>query len=301
MRKTNSRCRYYLVYFVLLILFWGKQIILADQNIDIPPFSDEAVLEINGGIPFLTVEESQNFPEQYYGELDSLGRCTGAFAKIGPETIPDNSRETIAEIEPTGWQTIRLEDGKYLYHRCHLIGYQLTGQNAMDRNLITGTAYLNTVLMRPYENSIYQYVTGTEKHVLYRVTPLFEGDNLLATGVLLEGCSIEDERIQFCVFCYNIQPDVDIDYATGLTKTESNFFTLIPASDIEEQEPAIVRFLDNEEEEEPDYIANKNTRKFHYPYCDSVSGMKDKNKWEFYGTRNELIEKGYVPCKRCNP
>ena len=154
---------------------------------------------------------------QAYGDLDELGRCTGACALVGPETLPREERGNIGMIKPTGWHTVKYDgiEGNYLYNRCHLIGFQLTGQDANEKNLITGTRYLNVEGMLPYEDSVLAYVTGTGNHVLYRVTPVFQKDNLLADGVLMEARSVEDPLVQFCAFCYNVQPGITIDYETG--------------------------------------------------------------------------------------
>ena len=283
---------------------------LRAEEIAIPAFDGEGVVQIHDGVPFLTADDMDLLPEQYYGELDSLGRCTGAYACIGSDTLAEGARENISGVEPTGWQVVQYgEKGEYLYNRCHLIGYQLTGQNANERNLITGTNYLNTTEMKPYEDMVYQYVSGTGNHVLYRVTPLFHGDNLLADGVLMEGRSVEDDRIAFCVFCYNIQPGVELDYATGMAAGEGVSLTLLPAGgDAGEDIPDRAGVQEEETEQkavpgsgEVTYVANRNTKKFHYPYCDSVQDMKKKNRIDFEGTREELIDMGYEPCKRCNP
>lgn len=180
---------------------------------------DVPYVEINGNTPYFKAYEYRNEAFEYYGELDELGRCSFAMASIGKEIMPTEERGEIGQVKPTGWQTIKYDcvDGKYLYNRCHLIGYQLSGENANERNLITGTRYLNIEGMLPYENQIADYVHLTDNHVLYRVTPVFDGENFLAKGVLLEAYSIEDkgEGIEFCVFAYNIQPGIEIDYATG--------------------------------------------------------------------------------------
>ena len=157
-----------------------------------------------------------------YSELDDLGRCGPAFACVGIDLMPTEERDSIGNVRPTGWHTIKYDhiSGKYLYNRCHLIGYQLSGENANEQNLITGTRYLNVEGMLPFENEIADYVLFTEHHVLYRVTPVFEGDNLVASGVLLEAESVEDDEISFCVYCYNVQPGVIIDYQTGESRAE---------------------------------------------------------------------------------
>lgn len=184
---------------------------------DIPEYSGQPYVDINGDIPFFTEEEMTSEPFEHYGELDNYERCTAATACVGPETMPTEKRGPIGMIKPTGWHTVKYDfiNGKYLYNRCHLIGYQLTGENANPLNLITGTRYLNVEGMLPFENSVADYVRGTGNHVMYRVTPIFDGEDLLAKGVLMEAKSVEDPLVQFCVFCYNVQPGVEIDYRTG--------------------------------------------------------------------------------------
>ena len=163
---------------------------------------------------------SESFEE--YSELDYLNRCGPAFANIGIEIMPTEERGEIGQVKPSGWQTIKYDnvDGKYLYNRCHLIGYQLTGENANEKNLITGTRYMNVDGMLPFENMIANYIDETENHVLYRVTPIFEGENLVANGVQIEAKSVEDngEGICFNVYVYNVQPGIKIDYSNGNSK-----------------------------------------------------------------------------------
>lgn len=185
----------------------------------IPPFSGDAYIAINGNVPFFVEEEYTTEAYEYYSELDELGRCGVTMACIGVEIMPTEDRGEIGSVKPTGWKSVKYDcvDGKYLYNRCHLIGFQLAGENANKQNLITGTRYLNIEGMLPFENLVADYVQETENHVLYRVTPIFEGDNLVASGVVMEGLSMEDggEDISFCVFAYNAQPGITIDYATG--------------------------------------------------------------------------------------
>lgn len=245
-----------------------------------------------------------------YSDLDALGRCGTACASIGQDLMPTESRGSIGMVKPTGWHTVRyddLVDGKYLYNRCHLIGYQLTGENANTKNLITGTRYLNIEGMLPFENMVADYIEETNNHVLYRVTPIFEGNNLLANGVLMEGYSVEDKGagVSYCVFAYNVQPGIEIDYATGESKLadgaqqeeqKTATVTPTPSPEPEKQEP-----VTGSEASQADYILNTNTKKFHYPTCSSVNDMKEKNKQEFFGTRDETIALGYSPCGRCKP
>ena len=193
------------------------------ENIDIPVYSGKASVQINGNKPFWTESEYTTEEFEEYSELDSIGRCGVAYANISDATMPTEERTEIGMIKPTGWHTVKYQDvidDRYLYNRCHLIGYQLAGENANEKNLITGTRYLNVEGMLPYENQVSSYVRKTGNHVMYRVTPLFEGNNLLASGVLMEAYSVEDfgAGICFCVYVYNVQPGIEIDYATGESK-----------------------------------------------------------------------------------
>lgn len=185
---------------------------------EIPPYQGEAYVVLDENIPRFTEEEEQFTGEEYH-ELDDLGRCGPAMALVGIETMPTEERGSIGMIKPSGWHTVKYEivSGKYLYNRCHLIGYQLTGENANEKNLITCTRSMNTTGMLEWENQVADYVKETGNHVLYRVTPIFEGDNLLATGVEIEAKSIEDDGkgVQFHVFVYNVQEGIEIDYQTG--------------------------------------------------------------------------------------
>lgn len=186
---------------------------------EVPAYSGSPYCEINGNCPFFTNEEMTAESFESYGELDSLGRCQTCIASIGKDLMPTEKRGNIGNVHPTGWHLVKYAgiDGNYLYNRCHLIGYQLTGENANTKNLITGTRYLNVEGMLPFENKTADYIESTGNHVMYRVTPVFEGDNLLASGVLMEAKSVEDNGIglSFCIYCYNVQPGITIDYATG--------------------------------------------------------------------------------------
>lgn len=271
-----------------------KDVITLDN---IPEFSGQAYIELNGNKPDFTEEEDTTEPFEIYSDLDEYGRCGVAYANICKEIMPTEKRGKIGMIKPAGWHTVKYDivDGKYLYNRCHLIGYQLAGENANEKNLITGTRYLNIEGMLDFENQIADYVEETENHVLYRVTPIYEGKNLLARGVEMEAYSVEDqgEGISFHVFAYNSQPGISINYENGesaLGETSSldenkNQRNQSEASDKGEQR----------------YIINKNTNKFHLSDCSSIKSTKGKNKKEFYGTREEAIANGYSPCGRCKP
>ncbi len=186
-------------------------------------YSGSPFVEVNGNVPYFGEEEHTTESFEIYSELDSLGRCGVAYANIGKDLMPVEERGEIGMVKPSGWHTVKypevIED-LFLYNRCHLIGYQLSGENANVQNLITGTRYLNVEGMLPFENKVASYVRETGNHVLYRVTPVFEKDNLVAEGVLMEAYSVEDEGkgVAFCVFVYNVQPGIEIDYAAGESK-----------------------------------------------------------------------------------
>lgn len=186
---------------------------------NIPAYSGEDYIILNNNVPNFSESDLTTTSFEEYAPLDDLGRCGVAYSNIGTDIMPTEKRESISSVKPSGWQSVKYDivEGKYLYNRSHLIGYQLTAENANDRNLITGTRYFNATLMLPYENMVADYIKETNNHVLYRVTPVFEGNNLVATGVQMEAKSVEDngEGIEFNVFVYNVQPGITIDYATG--------------------------------------------------------------------------------------
>lgn len=268
----------------------------------IPAYSGSPYVEINGNVPGFTDAELTTTSFETYSPLDSLGRCGVAYANIGTDLMPTEERGSIGQVKPSGWHTVKYNgvvDGNYLYNRCHLIGYQLTAENANTKNLITGTRYMNVEGMLPFENMVADYIKETGNHVLYRVTPIFEGNNLVASGVLMEAKSVEDDGdgILFNVYCYNVQPNITIDYATGDSSlndgvsTESA--TQEPETTVQQNPPA--------QTSGTTYILNTNTMKFHYPSCSSVNQMSDANKREYTGSRDDLISQGYDPCGRCNP
>ena len=258
----------------------------------VPEYSGSAVVAVNGNVPTLTAADAEGLTE-YYSPLDALGRCGVVMALVGPETMPTEERGSIGMVKPSGWHTVRyddLVDGRYLYNRCHLIAYQLTGENANTRNLVTGTRYMNMEGMLSYENDVADYVERTGNHVIFRAEPVFSGDELVCRGVHLEALSYEDggAGLSYNVFCYNVQPGVGIDYATG------DSWRTAPESEPEPAEDPVASA-------EATYILNVNTDKFHLPGCSSVGQMSEKNKREFTGTREEAIAQGFDPCKRCNP
>lgn len=192
---------------------------------NIPTYAGEDYVYINNNIPFFKESEYKTTSFESYSDLDSLGRCGTASALVGVETMPTEPRGSIGMVKPTGWHTVKYDnvDGKYLYNRCHLIGYQLTSENANEKNLITCTRQMNIGPMLTYENKVADYVKKTNNHVLYRVTPIFEGNNLLASGALMEGYSVEDhgEGISFNIYVYNVQKGIEIDYQTGESRLSS--------------------------------------------------------------------------------
>lgn len=288
---------------------------------DVPAYSGEPYTAVNNNEPYFTSDNLTTKAFENYSELDALGRCGVAYANVCLETMPTEKRGSISEVKPTGWHSVKYDnvDGKSLYNRCHLIGYQLTAENANQQNLITGTRYLNVDGMLPFENMVADYVKETDNHVLYRVTPIFTGDNLVADGVLMEGYSVEDEGdgICFCVYAYNVQPGITIDYATGDSwlssekgnsdsSSSGNSAVSQSAADKSGTQQAAVQTESVKETSAPvstgtEYILNTNTKKFHYPSCSSVKQMKASNKKEYTGSRDDLIAQGYDPCKKCNP
>lgn len=263
---------------------------------ELPAYSGKAYVEINGNVPSFDEEDKAGATESYefYSPLDSLGRCGYAEASVGLDIMPTEERGSIGSVKPSGWHTVKYDvvDGKYLYNRCHLIGYQLTGENANEENLITGTRYLNIEGMLDYENWIADYVKETGNHVLYRVTPIFEGTELVARGVLMEGWSVEDEGkgISFSVFAYNVQPGVSIDYQTGKSWLSN------------EQPPAdLAPTPDEPSGELLTYILNTSSRKFHLPTCSYAKTIAEKNRQEYTGYRDDLLSDDFTPCGTCKP
>ncbi|WP_337496286.1 DNA/RNA non-specific endonuclease [[Ruminococcus] lactaris] len=265
---------------------------------DVPAYSGEPYVEVNDNQPEFTEEELTTVSYEDYSELDELGRCQTAEACIGQDLMPTEARESISSVKPTGWKNKSYDtvDGGYVYNRCHLIGYQLTGENANEENLITGTRYMNVEGMLPFEDEVAAYIKETDNHVMYRVTPVFEGDDLIASGVQMQAESVEDDGagISFNVYVYNVQPYVVIDYRTG-----ENW----EGDEIAEPEG---KWADGTEAEPSDtkeqmYILNKNTKKFHKPECSGAKKIKAKNKGEYTGSRQTLIDEGYEPCGNCNP
>ena len=251
---------------------------------DIPEYTDSPYVAVNGNVPYFSESDLTDVSFESYSDLDALGRCGVAYASVSTDTMPTEKRGSIGEVKPTGWHNKKYDfvDGKYVYNRCHLIGYQLTGENANEKNLITGTRYLNVEGMLPFENMVADYVKETGNHVLYRVTPIFTGDDLVADGVEMEALSMEDdgEGISFHIFAYNNQPGISINYATGDSTLSESSGTMT---------------------DQQEYVMNTSSMKFHLPSCSSVSSIKDENKATYQGPREDLIAEGYEPCGRCNP
>ena len=295
----------------------------------IPEFSGEPYVVLHDGEPYFQTDDydiSTSF--ESYSEFDSLNRCQVCVANIGQDLMPTESRGEIGMVKPTGWHTVRYDgivDGNYLYNRCHLIGFQLAGENANAQNLITGTRFLNVQGMLPFENQIADYVKSTGNHVLYRVTPMFAGDDLLAHGVLMEGYSVEDagEGVTFCVYCYNVHPGIGIDYPTGDSWLEEDTpsettlprTTTAPAATTVQSVTTTVQTTAAASQTVPDsgsglnydpaigitYVCNKSSMKFHRPDCTEISRIKEQNRMDVSNSRDAVISSGYTGCKKCNP
>ena len=292
MKRTHTRI---LILALLCTLLCGCELSAPSAHVisytleEIPDYAGTVYVVLNENEPDFPEEDFTTNSFETYSPLDELGRCGTAYANIGTDLMPTEERGSIGQVKPSGWHTVKYDcvDGKYLYNRCHLIGYQLSGENANEENLITGTRYLNVEGMLPFEDQVADYVQETGNHVLYRVTPIFEGDNLLASGVVMEAKSVEDDGagVCFCVYVYNAQPGVTIDYATGeswLTESQPSETT---SSAIAEEE----------------YVLNTSSMKFHLPDCSGVESMSSANRQDYTGTRQELLDQGYSPCGICKP
>lgn len=266
-------------------------------------YSGKPYAVVNGGIPSFSQTGTASW--ERYGELDRLGRCTAAEACIGRDIMPTLTRGPIGQIKPTGWHTAKYDfvDGKYLYNRCHLIGFQLTGENANERNLITGTRYLNTKGMLPFENMVADYIKDTGNHVMYRCTPVFAGNELVARGVHLEAYSVEDkgDGICFNVFIFNVQPGVKIDYLTGESSLENESTAPTPTPKPSVTPKPTPKPSPSSTAQAQSYVLNTKTKVFHYASCRHVSSIKDANRKNFTGSRGALIKDGFKPCGSCHP
>lgn len=255
----------------------------------VPEFSGSPFVAMEGNVPSFSKADITTKAYEFYSSLDYLGRCGYAMACIGSELMPTEDRESISEVKPTGWVQAEYDfvDGKMLYNRCHLIGFQLTGENANERNLITGTRYMNVQGMLPFENMVADYIKETGNHVLYRVTPVYSGNELVARGVRMEAFSVEDagDGISFHVYVFNVQPGVTIDYLDG-----SSIIGESP-NDEPVNNPITAKR----------YILNIKSNKFHSEDCGQADGISTNNRDVFTGDRETLIKQGYAPAGCCNP
>lgn len=253
---------------------------------NIPEYSGSAYITIDNNIPSFDESDMTRISFEKYSKLDALGRCGVAYANIGSDLMPIEKRGSISQVKPSGWHSIQYDnvDGKSLYNRCHLIGYQLTAENANEENLITGTRYLNVDGMLPFENMVTDYIKETNNHVLYRVTPIFEDANLVANGVLMEGYSVEDngEGICFKVFVYNVQPGITINYARGESWLTEDITTVKVDSAIGAIE---IR-------------ANSNSMIYHCPGQAAYESMEDSKNLVIFPSEKEAQEAGYRKAKR---
>lgn len=273
---------------------------------NIPAYSGDDYIILNNNIPNFSESDLTTTSFEEYAPLDDLGRCGVAYSNIGTDIMPTEKRESISSVKPSGWHSVKYDivEGKYLYNRSHLIGYQLTAENANDRNLITGTRYFNATLMLPYENMVADYIKETNNHVLYRVTPVFEGNNLVATGVQMEAKSVEDngEGIEFNVFVYNVQPGITIDYATGdsalsgeeMTNTSSssnsnntsnNSSNTTSSNNTTSTEEIIIR-------------GNSKSKIYHCPGQRDYENMADSDYLVNFNSEEEAISAGYRKASR---
>jgi len=254
---------------------------------EIPPYSGSAYCVINDNVPTFSASELTTKGYEKYSELDSLGRCGVAIASCGTDTMPTGDRGSISSIKPSGWvqATYDCVSGGSLYNRSHLIAWSLCGEDANEKNLVTGTTYMNQGTMDQFESMVRDYINETGNHVAYRVTPIFEGNNLVCNGVQMEAYSVEDkgEGICFNVFCYNVQPGVVIDYATGNSHLESS------QDSSNDSTPTITS----------KYVINKSSKKVHLSTCSSVSKIAAANIQQYDGNLDELLNQGYTACTTC--
>lgn len=294
MKNKKLRIILPVILVILAVVFYfckdqlfAEKMTYSESVMTVPAFGGDPYAIINNNQPEFTEDDYTEESYEYYAPLDKLDRCTLAMACVGYDLMPTDDRGSISSISPSGWVQAQYDivDGKNLYNRCHLIGFQLTGENANERNLITGTRYMNVEGMLPFENMIADYVKETRNHVLYRVTPVYDGVNLVARGVQLEALSMEDngEGICFNVYVYNNQPGIVIDYATG----ESHLDDVPETTDA----PAA----------EGSYVLNTGSMKFHIDTCYQAEDISEKNRDTFVGKRQELIDKGYTPAGCCDP
>lgn len=274
-----------LLFAILVSCFFGKKK-SPDQPAQMPTaleYTGDLYVAVNDNQPQFTQKELDAQPYEFYSDLDRLGRCGYAMACLSRELMPTEDRTGIGHIKPSGWQSAQYDfiDGKYLYNRSHLIGFQLAGENDNEKNLITGTRYFNATGMLAFENMVADYIKETGNRVLYRVTPEYDGNDLVAKGVRMEAWSVEDagEGICFHVFVFNVQPGVQIDYKTGQSQVDEAYFS----------------------KDAQDYVLNTNSRRFHKPECTDSNSMKPENRQEVHTSRELLTAQGYKPCGSCKP
>ena len=258
-----------------------------EESFTIPQYKGSPYEVIGDNVPVFGKIAAKSY--EFYGELDSLGRCTLTHACLGKDLMPTEDRESIGMIKPSGWQTAKYDfvDGKYLYNRCHLIGFQLAGENANEKNLITGTRSMNVKGMLPFENLVADYVKETSNHVMYRVTPIFVDNELVARGVRMEGLSVEDEGEGVCfdVFVFNVEDGVKINYADGTNSLDSQSSQAKTSTSQSKQS----------------FVLNLSSKKIHRPDCNSIDSIKEENKKVFTGSLSELTSQGYSACGICKP
>lgn len=251
---------------------------------DIPEYSGKTYVPINNNVPEFSEKDKTIKSFEFYSELDKLGRCGFAFANIGEDLMPTEKRGNISNVKPSGWQSVQYDNvqGKSLYNRCHLIGFQLTAENANEKNLITGTRYFNVEGMLPFENMVTDYIKETKNHVLYRVTPIYEGDDLVARGVLMEAYSVEDEGegISFNVYIYNVQPGISIDYSNGDSYL------------LEENGEG------SSSKEKVEIRGNSKSKIYHVPGQNAYEDMKHSKNLVIFGSEKEAKENGYRKAKQ---
>lgn len=270
---------------------------------DLPDYSGEGYIEINDNVPSFTEEEMTTDSYEKYSELDSLGRCGPAEACVGKDLMPTGERNQISSIHPSGWNTAHYDfvDQGMLFNRCHLIAYQLTGEDLNERNLITGTRTLNAYVMLPFEEQVGNWVRRTGNHVMYRVTPVFYGRELVARGVQMEAKSVEDDgkAISYNVFIYNVEPGVEIDYRTGNNWLADKDSIYAKGKDGGGQGDGSSDKANPGEK--ITYVLNTNSKKFHSIDCKNIADIAEHNKETVRSTRQALIDEGYEPCGYCRP
>lgn len=283
----------------------------AVQIADIPEYSGALCIDVNNGEPGFTDDDFKRGAFMEFSDLDFEGRCGAAFARIGTDTLSNAPRGDISQVHPSGWEQRRYDfvDQEMLYNRSHLIAHQLCGEDANEKNLITGTRTMNAVGMTYYENIVASYVKQTGNHALYRVTPVFAANDLVARGVQMEAESIEDggRAVRFNVFVYNVEPGVEIDYVTGESRETGDVPSVATSGEATTTGAGAAATAGKEangaatSSGSQEYVLNTKSMKFHRPTCSSVEDIANGNKQEATTTRDELISEGYSPCKQCNP